>query len=530
MQCRLRLVASLLSFGILMVPVVPAEAVFRIWDPVGFSFDWHTATNWDPTGVPTTSDSVQISGAGLTTLSADTAGVNSLLMTGGVLQSNGHTLNVDNGGSGQLTIDGVAGSTPSLALFPTGDSSDALVADMVRIQDGGSLVLSNDGVTARVNTDMVIGAGGTLRASGAGAKTLIFSAINSSVLVNDGTISVNGGGIFTLSTSVTDAGAGFDLDGANETGVIQVSSGELRTDAPFTDAFDGLATVTGTGAVWTSDFDVAFGGTGMGTLSIADGGTVQDRNGSIGDVSGSAGTVTVAGDGSQWNNSNELNVGLSGTGTLNVAAGGIVSNALGFIGTSAGSTGTATVTGGGSQWNSSNVLRVGSSGTGTLNVAAGGIVSNTSGLISNSAGSTGTATVTGGGSQWNNSNDLMVGRSGSGTLNVADGGMVSNTDGFIGTFPGSTGTATVSGAGSSWTMRRRLSIGGNEFTGTNGGTGRLDINPGGMVDVAEDIVLFPDGRLRLQGGALATTAIGFQGGGSSSGLQVYSTSARTTAI
>jgi T5SS/PEP-CTERM-associated repeat protein len=481
--------------GSLLVTVVPAHAVLRIWDPVGFSFDWHTATNWDPTGVPTTDDSVQISG-GLTTLSADTAGVNSLVMTGGLLQSNGHTLNVDNGGSGQLTIDGLAGSAPSLALFPTGDSSDALVADMVRIQDGGSLVLSNDGVTARVDTDMVIGAGGTLRASGAGAKTLTFTADVSPVLVNDGTISVNGGGIFTLTTSVTGAGTSFDLDGANETGVIQVSSGELRTDARFTDAFDGLATVTGTGAVWTSDFDLRFGGTGMGTLSIADGGSVQVRSGTIGQLFGSAGTVTVAGTGSIWTNTDFLTVGEGGTGTLTIEAGGSVESNDGIIGFS-GSTGTATVTGAGSTWDNSEDLRIGDAGMGTLSIADGGSVQDRNGRIGDVFGATGTVTVTGAGSTWTNSSQLGVGTFGKGELTISNGGSVSNTLGSIGNEAGSTGEVTVTGAGSTWSSNSELRVG-------NMGMGDLTIADGGSVSFREGSI----GRSSGSVGMAAVTGVG----------------------
>jgi hypothetical protein len=64
-----------------------------------------------------------------------------------------------------------------------------------------------------------------------------------------------------------------------------------------------------------------------------------------------------------------------------------------------------------------------------------------------------------------------------------------------------------------WEMTGRLSIAGNAATGLAGGTGTLNVNPGGTVSVAEDTVLFPNGTLRLQGGTLATTEISFEGGG-----------------
>jgi hypothetical protein len=62
-------------------------------------------------------------------------------------------------------------------------------------------------------------------------------------------------------------------------------------------------------------------------------------------------------------------------------------------------------------------------------------------------------------------------------------------------------------------MTGRLSVAGHAPTSVAGGTGTLNIHPGGAVDVAEDTVLFPNGLVRLQGGTFGTTAISFEGGG-----------------
>jgi hypothetical protein len=226
-----------------LVPVVPAEAVFRIWDPVNFSVDWHTAANWDPDGVPGDADEVQISNVGIQPLlTADSAPVNRVLITAGTLRTIQYTLNVDNGGDGLLEINGIGG-TARVLVTPRLGGGNALVADVIDIGSDGTLELSGSGVIARVDTDMTIGTGGILRASGAGAKTLIFSDIESSLLVNDGTISVNGGGIFTLTTGATGAGAGFDLDGVGN-GVIEIDAGAtLIIDAPLSDDFNGTMNI-----------------------------------------------------------------------------------------------------------------------------------------------------------------------------------------------------------------------------------------------------------------------------------------------
>jgi len=133
---------------------------------------------------------------------------------------------------------------------------------------------------------------------------------------------------------------------------------------------------------------------------------------------------------SPWNIAGTLTVGNTGIGALTVSDGGVVSNTFGIIGFGLGSTGTAMVTGMSTAWTNGSSLMVGVVGTGTLTVSDGGVVSNTFGYIGVNAGSTGNATVTGANSTWANSNILaVVGSSGTGTLTVSDGGRVSVNNG-----------------------------------------------------------------------------------------------------
>ena len=94
------------------------------------------------------------------------------------------------------------------------------------------------------------------------------------------------------------------------------------------------------------------------------------------------GTVIVDGANSQWANNQNLYVGYSGTGFLAITNGGTVSSSLpATIGQSSGSSGTVTVDGACSTW-AANDIYVGFTGNGMLNVTNGATVRDASGIIS----------------------------------------------------------------------------------------------------------------------------------------------------
>lgn len=240
----------------------------------------------------------------------------------------------------------------------------------------------------------------------------------------------------------------------------------------------------------TSADDLAIGRTGIGALTIQDGGTLTNRQGTLGSDIGGNGTVVVsghdgAGNASSWTNTDFLTVGGQGSGTLDILDGGVVTDSGGFVGDAAGSTGWVTVSGHGSWWNNLGDVVIGQSGDGTLDVLAGGRVSSASGYVGASPGSVGVVTVSGddglgNASTWTQQNDLNVGYEGSGTLNVAHGGRVVTTGRInIGTYgqgeiaisDGATvsshdaivgvagyGEALLTSAGS-WTMTDQLTVG-----------------------------------------------------------------------
>jgi outer membrane autotransporter protein len=244
----------------------------------------------------------------------------------------------------------------------------------------------------------------------------------------------------------------------------------------------GTVIVTGAGSTWINSLTGPLAGTlvvganGAGTLTIADGGEVRNVAGTIALHAGSEGTVTVIGHNSTWISTGELRVGDSGTATLTVANGGAVSSGGSAIGRSLGSQGTVTVTGNSTFW-FTGALDVGRSGTGTLSIANGGLVSSLGGTLGGGNFGQGTVTVTGAGSKWVHGGGsllLVGGIAGTGTLIISDGGAVSNPAARIGDQAGSQGTVAVIGNGSTWTNSAGLTIG-------NGATGTLTISGGGAV-------------------------------------------------
>jgi T5SS/PEP-CTERM-associated repeat protein len=257
---------------------------------------------------------------------------------------------------------------------------------------------------------------------------------------------------------------------------------------------------------------------GTGNLNISGTGSVSSASANVGYLSGSSGTVTVGGSGSSWTNSGTLVVGGGGNGTLTILDGSSVSSDIGLLGIGSNGTGTVTVSGAGSNWMNNSQLRIGSgalifSGSiGTLTIEGGGRVSNGLGQIGASYGSTGTAVVTGAGSNWTNSGDLEIGFEGTGTLRIENGGSVSNSSAFVGREDVSNGTVIVEGDGAAWLTNGSLYVAGYPSDSTPDSVSTLTIGPGGSVSVVEDVVLFPNGVVRLQGGTLDAAAIFFDKG------------------
>ncbi len=289
----------------------------------------------------------------------------------------------------------------------------------------------------------------------------------------------------------------------------------VRTSIGFAEVATGIATVDGAGFNWTNSSTLRVGENGNGTLNIQNGAIVSSLGGSVGQNSGSIGSVTITGDGSRWNiNPNTLFVGSSGTGAINIQNGGTVNSGFGSVGTLSTAFGEAIVDGVGSNWTIGSTLAVGSFGIGTLNIQNGGLVSCIAGSMGGGSSGFGDVTIDGSGSIWLDAASTNIGSSGAGSFTIQSGGFASSLNGYIGRNVGGLGVAIVTGADAQWAVENNLSIGGNADNGTNGGTGALTINAGGSVVVGNDSVLFPNGTLNLNDGSFTSDSVSFIGGGS----------------
>ncbi len=366
---------------------------------------------------------------------------------------------------------------------------------------------------------------------------------------------------------VGDAGVGIltVADG----GVVMNTEGRIARGA----GSSGQVTVTGAGSQWHSLNQLHVGDSGNGTLNVENGGQVNSALSiSIGASAGSSGAVTVTGPGSELNStSNWLFVGEQGNGSLTIENGGVVQNTHGFIGSGATGTGTVVVSGPGSQWINGLSLQMGVAGgstltvqdqgrvtigtdiinnagsstvnieddgtlevfgnihvdtfnigtllagvghhtvraqlleadqvnvgNGILNVELGGVVSNIDGSIGAASGSAGLVRVTGAGSQWNNSGSLSIGLDGDGTLLVENGGAVVSANANIGINLPSISSATVTGPGSSWTTGS-LDVG-------QGSTATLNVLAGGLMQSNNTSI----GTLANSSGAATVSGAGSQ--------------------
>ncbi len=221
--------------------------------------------------------------------------------------------------------------------------------------------------------------------------------------------------------------------------------------------------------------------TGNGSLQITGGGSVASQNGSIA-FAGGAGSVLVDGSGSNWLVTDALEAGWSGVGTLTIQNGGGVAAAVLNIGSDLGGDGTVSVSGTGSNLSVGGILTIGKDGKGQLAISAGGAANTSGGVIGQSSADPNVASVSGSGSSWNmGANQLVVGADGSGSLEISSGATVTNGPAILGRGASGTGTVVLEQPGTSWTSNGLLNIGLN-------GNGLLQVSGGAQVNGTSAVI------------------------------------------
>jgi len=418
---------------------------------------------------------------------------------GGVVSSLGiSAIGMNSGSSGEVTVDGAGSIWSGNSEFLIGNRAET---SELTITNGGAVITggrgligvnsgSSGGVTVDgmgsswgVSSDIEVGSSGTgaLIIVGGGTVTSGRDGFIGHAIGSSGTVSVSGAG--STWTSQDDLSVG-----SSGMGMLTISDGGRVANGRFgfigrdTDG-SGAVTVSGAGSTWTNGGFLAVGYDGTGTLAISDGGAVSNAIGVVGLGSRASGAVTVSGAGSNWTNDGFLTVASNGTGTLMISLGGAVSSDAGVIGAGSAASGAVTVSGTGSTWTNDGSFTVGSSGTGMLTISDGGTVNSDSSTLGLHSASSGVATISGAGSTWTNDTTFVVGGAGQGALSIDSGAVVSNVNGTVGSVAGSTGEVSVMGVGSSWNNSGDLFVGGT-------GTGTLSVLDGGTINSRSGFVGF----------------------------------------
>jgi T5SS/PEP-CTERM-associated repeat protein len=303
---------------------------------------------------------------------------------GGTQWNTSGELDVGVNDSGTLTVDAGAAVTAAnmnLGEYATGVGTVTVSGSKAKLtvttgnlnvagnggqtQDAqGMLTISNGGV---VNATPTSSSNGILVGTGIGSKgTASVSGAHSQM--NAGLIyvgSADGDGTLTVSRGALVSCASFCGIGigANNAG-------------------NSITTITGKGSQWNNtQQQLTIGYDSAGTLNIEKGGVVSSvvgtsssvTSGLLG-VSGGSGTLLVSDAGSQWNQNGGFRVGFNSTGSMTISNGGVVNDVAGSIGYESGANGQATVTGSGAVWNNSATLDIAPGAAGTLSIAKGGLV------------------------------------------------------------------------------------------------------------------------------------------------------------
>ena len=443
-------------------------------------------------GTLTVSDSGKVTVGGDSVLGNNTSSIGSVTVsgTGSTLTSSGG-LGVGNAGDGSLRLTaggkasslvsylgGSAGGTGSATVTGLGSSWATTYSLHVGSVGNGTLTIADAGaVTAGATSTIAYGADSVSSATVREAASWTISS---------GDLYVGHSGKGTL--RIESAGQVSDVNG-----VVAWYTGST-----------GQATVTGAGSTWTNTTALTVGRAGNGTLTIADGGLVTVAAAAIvGDVAASTGSVTITGSPSALTVGTTLTVGNSGNGTVRVEAGGrLASTGVATIGQNTGSTGSVTVTGTDSSWAASGAsLYIGYDGTGSMTIADGGTVASHYTALGYNAGSSGTVTLTGATSNWRvagaMTDGLAIGRFGAGVLTVADGATLETRFAIIAEQSGSVSRATVTGTNSTFTSGAGMNVG-------YGGHGTLLIEAGGKVTSGSGIA----GQLPDAQGDITVTGTG----------------------
>jgi len=398
---------------------------------------------------------------------------------GGIVRVNGKldtgnntgSIEVDSGSS--LYVDGNLELGESASFSASGKDQGTKVTisgdlktgakSLLRLDDAGVLIeVGGDAQfvgTQLVNDDNELHVSGTMTLSPNNGDTDLFTATDAGTqVVVDTDVKVGDGGSAEIDVlagaSVSDGG---DLSVGGQAGS------------------NGLIKLSGDGSTWIASNAATVGDAGTGEIDVLAGASfTADDSVTLGDQSGSTGTVLVDGDGSTFD-APDMTVGGSGTGIVAISNGGSLEVGDLTIGDEASGNGTVTVADGDSSLTVNGSLEVGNAGKGQLTVDGDSTVGGDT-TVGSEAGSSGHITVNVASLELDGK--TTIGESGSGTLLVQQGGTLTAGDVTLGENLGATGTFTVDGTGTTATT--------DDLTIGSAGQGKLAVTNGGQLTTKGD--------------------------------------------
>lgn len=454
------------SVSLLALTIAPPEAKAQQAEWTGaVSSDWFDPANWSTNAVPITPNDVVIS----------TTSPNGAVVDGAT--GNVNQIHVATTGDGAVTVKngGILASQKNLHIGQSNGQTGTAV-----VSGAGSLLSAH--FTLGIGYE---GIGSLLIEDGAKAQSEVTDVWIGAMAGSKGTVTVTGAGSTLLGNYGIDVGRKGDgtleiLDGGKA-----ISAGDALSIGSEAGS-KGRVLVSGAGStVEASVIDV--GDYGEGSLTIANGGTVDVTGMYVGTREGAVGDVLVTGKGSAITDGNIFYIGNAGKGTFTVADGAEVNVAYTYLGTYEGGVGNLVVTGEGSVYRgygkvgSIATLDVGTRGDAFVTVSDGGAIISEHNVEVGTGIGTGSVLVTGAGSSFDiTASDLRLGTEGfpkgpsRGAFTVEDGASGSVAGGlYIGHDAVGTGMMTVSGTDSTFAVRGNLLAG-------QAGDGTLSLLDGGV--------------------------------------------------
>ncbi len=460
---------------------------------------------WDGSGT------VNLSGNGKLSVNG------TFLLVGTYQWGNNEATNAWLTGKGVMNLRDDAKVAASNFLFVGNASTTAAYTSELNIYDRAEVTCgSNFAIAVGPNAAGVVNLyGGSLKQTGGGHTFLSHGSGTSK-----GTMNIMGGHFETVAGEVY---IGYDNTSAatdsNAGGFLNLSSGSfLHTGGgTFTLGYAtgarGEIKQTG-GSITTSASQVVIGDSGVGIMSLSDGGRFTQASGvhftlALGS-SDSSGTLNVSG-GKLETGVNFFNVGFRGEGNLNLSGTGIITQTQGSefrIGEEEKSQGTMTQTGGTFETKVDSVY-IGNKGAGTLNLSGNGTFTQVApnpgsavfrvGAV-NAENASGTVNLSGGTLE-TNATYVFFGDNGKGTLNLSGDGIFTHTGTNIYLGVNGSSVGTINQTGGTLQGKDMLVIGGGNGGG-NDGTGIYKMS-GGKMSVDELVVgRYGKGTMTVSGGEI----------------------------